>query len=84
MNSTMNPAECIFTIPVDLWGGFWSISSSDGPWSALGAGGGQWWIVGGSFPGGMERALAIPPTLIESNHLDPLLEHMGATPVVGN
>ena len=36
------------------------------------------------FQGGMERALAIPPTLIESNHLDPLLEHTGATPVVGN
>ena len=34
--------------------------------------------------GGMERALPIPPTLIESNHLDPLLEHTGATPVVGN
>ena len=30
------------------------------------------------------NALAIPPTLIESNHLDPLLEHTGATPVVGN
>ena len=34
--------------------------------------------------GGMERALPIPPTLIESNHLDSLLEHTGATPVVGN
>ena len=44
----------------------------------------QWWIVGGSFPGWMERALPIPPTLIESNHLDSLLEHTGATPVVGN